>query len=85
MCMEASVRFAQWSEAFANPFGEEFRLLPSGEVPALVELVVIDEFGLRTLCPTLRSWSSSGKTLTATGMEIPLTPKNETLFSKHSQ
>src|SRR5712671_7983407 len=34
---------------------EQFGLFPRGEVPALVEFVEIDEFGIRPLCPTTRS------------------------------
>src|SRR5712672_3549466 len=34
---------------------EQFRLFPRGEVPAPVEFVVIDKFGIRPLCPTTRS------------------------------
>src|SRR3954466_7744778 len=33
---------------------EQLRLLPGREVPALVELVVVDEVGIRLLCPTAR-------------------------------
>src|SRR4051794_13242205 len=33
---------------------EEFRLFPGGEVRAFVELVVMDEIGVRLLCPTAR-------------------------------
>src|SRR5712672_2427736 len=33
---------------------EQFGLFPRGEVPALVEFVEIDEFGIRPLCPTTR-------------------------------
>src|SRR5262249_25540583 len=43
---------AQRSEARANLVAEELRLLPGGEVPALVEPVVVDQFGVRPLGPT---------------------------------
>ena len=42
------------SEACANLFREELRLFPGREVPALVELVVVDQLGIRALCPAPR-------------------------------
>src|SRR4051812_35843844 len=44
---------AQRSETRAQLLGEERRLFPGREVPAFVELVVVNEFGIRALCPTL--------------------------------
>ena len=52
----SSDRFAQRPEPRANFFGEELRLLPGGEVAALVELVVVDQFGIRPLRPAPRGW-----------------------------
>jgi hypothetical protein len=43
--------------ARAQLLGEELRLFARREVPALFELVVVDEFGIRALCPTLRRWT----------------------------
>ena len=68
-CMSHSVAVsdcvAEALEGRQNFFRKELRLLPGGEVSALVELVVVDELGIRALGPTPRSWvSSSGKTLT---------------------
>src|SRR4051794_35765401 len=45
---------AQGPEPRANLVAEQLRLLPSREVPALVELVVMDELGVCGLRPTLR-------------------------------
>src|SRR5829696_7627402 len=45
---------AQRSQASANLFHEELRLLPGGKVPAFVELVAMDEVGIGLLCPTPR-------------------------------
>src|SRR5215471_4662190 len=45
---------AQRSEGGAHLGGEEFRLLPRCKVPTLVELVVVDQLGIRLLCPTPR-------------------------------
>src|SRR5215203_278746 len=45
---------AQRSQASANLFHEQLRLLPGREVPAFVELVVMDEVGIGLLCPTPR-------------------------------
>src|SRR5262249_10643569 len=41
-------------EAGANLFAEELGLLPAGEVSALGKLVVVNELGIRLLCPTPR-------------------------------
>src|SRR5882724_6712834 len=38
-------------EASANLIGQEPRLLPGGEVAALVELVIVDQLGIGALCP----------------------------------
>src|SRR6476469_7512798 len=48
--------FAQRSEARANLFTKELRLLPRCEVAAFGELVVVDELGIRPLCPAPRGW-----------------------------
>src|SRR5439155_14805678 len=48
------LRLAQGSEARANLFCKELRLFPGRKVPAFVEFVVIDEFGIRALGPTAR-------------------------------
>src|SRR5215203_2533666 len=45
---------AQRSQASANLFHEELRLLPCRKVPTLVELVVMDEVRIGLLCPTPR-------------------------------
>src|SRR5437867_12232035 len=46
---------AQGSEAGPNLLAEELRLFPSRKVPAFVELVVVDQFGIRPLRPTARA------------------------------
>ena len=38
----------------ARTSAEKFRLLPGREVPAFVDLVVVDELVIRPLCPTPR-------------------------------
>src|ERR1700722_6775743 len=52
--MRRSVRVvsAQGTKRRPEFFGEQFRLLPGGEVPALVELVEVDELGERSFGPT---------------------------------
>src|SRR3954471_20101320 len=45
---------AERSERGTNLSREKLRLLPRGEVAALVDLVVVDEFGIRPLGPTPR-------------------------------
>src|SRR6202042_2874129 len=45
---------AQYPEGRANFLGKEHRLLPGREVPAPVELVVVDEVGVSTLGPAAR-------------------------------
>src|ERR1700693_5900315 len=47
-------QLAKCSEAGANLFGKELRLLPRREVAAFVELVVVDEFGIGPLRPASR-------------------------------
>src|SRR5918994_477084 len=47
-------RSTQRPERGADLLTEELRLLPGGEVAALVDLVVIDEVGICLLCPTPR-------------------------------
>src|SRR3954467_7747458 len=42
------------TESRADLLGEEGRLLPGGEMPALVDLVVVDEVGIRLLRPAPR-------------------------------
>src|SRR5262245_5036252 len=49
-----TVQLAQWPKAHTNLFREELRLFPRREVPALVELVVVDELRVRLLRPTPR-------------------------------
>src|SRR5258708_29373736 len=49
-----SVLRSQRSERRPHLAREDLRLLPRREVAALVELVVMDEFGKRPLCPTAR-------------------------------
>jgi hypothetical protein len=49
-----SIKLPQRFERHAELGDEELRLFPSREVAAFVELVVMDEFGIRTLCPTPR-------------------------------
>src|SRR5437762_13431147 len=44
-----SYRLAQRPERFPHLGGEEHRLLPGREVGALIELVVVDEIGIRSL------------------------------------
>src|SRR5215467_5070 len=51
---KSSARIAEWSEACANLFREKFRLLPSSEVSALGDFVVVNQFGIRALGQTLR-------------------------------
>src|SRR5437588_4773846 len=46
---------AQRPQSDAQLFHDELRLLPRREMPAIVELVVVNEFGIGTLCPTTRS------------------------------
>ncbi len=51
---KSSDRFAKGAEARPNLFCEKLRLFPRREVAAFVELVVMDELGIRPLCPTPR-------------------------------
>jgi hypothetical protein len=57
--------------------------LPSGEVVALVDLVVVDEVGVGTLGPAA-GWPVElvGKTVTAAGKVAPLTSKKLRVFSQ---
>src|SRR3984957_3490550 len=50
-----SGRFAERSEARAKFFGKELRLFPGRKVPALGELVEVNELGVRPLRPAPRS------------------------------
>ena len=79
----ARLRLAQRSERHAELCRKELGLLPGCELAALVELVVVDEPGIRLLRPIARrlDMTSPGKTLTATGMETPLVSKKATLYS----
>jgi hypothetical protein len=52
------LRLAQGPERHPELFREQFRLLPGGEVAALVDLVEVDEVGVGTLGPAAR-WSIS--------------------------
>ena len=55
MCTWANtVHLAKRPEARADLFREQLRLLPGRKVPALVDLVVVDEIGIGLLRPTLR-------------------------------
>src|SRR5437868_619756 len=47
---------AEWLERGTDLFREEFGLFPGGKVPALGELVVVDQFGIRPLRPAPRGW-----------------------------
>src|SRR5215475_14440578 len=47
---------AQRPECGTDFLGEKLWLLPRGEVPALVELVVVDEVGIGLLSPTPRGF-----------------------------
>ena len=60
---------------------EELRLFPGREVPAFVELVVVDEFGIRPLRPAPRGWiefvredAHGNRDGDAFGIEIPVCP-----------
>src|ERR1700691_2739416 len=48
--------FAQESKPGANLLRKNLGRFPSGEVPALIKAVVMDEFRIRPLRPTSRSW-----------------------------
>jgi hypothetical protein len=48
-------QFAQWSKANANLLREKHRLFPGCKMPTLIELVVMDKFGICPLRPT--AWS----------------------------
>src|SRR4051812_4552547 len=48
---------AERSEARAQLLGEQRRLFPGREVPAFGELVVVNELGIRALCPAPRDWT----------------------------
>src|ERR1700735_3247669 len=54
LCAAFGLSRAQRSEARANLFCKELRLFPSREVAAFFHLVVVDQFGIRLLCPALR-------------------------------
>src|SRR5215217_2581483 len=45
---------AKRSKARADLVDEQLRLFPGGEVPALVELVVVDQLGIGVLSPAAR-------------------------------
>src|SRR5262249_33636476 len=49
-----SFRLAQRPERRSDFGGEKLRLFPRREVAALVNLVVVDKFGICALCPTPR-------------------------------
>ena len=70
--------FAQRPEARANLLREEFRLFPGRKVAAFLHLVVMDQFGKRTLCPAPRGWiefvredAHGNRDGDAFGIEIP--------------
>ena len=48
--------FPERPEARADLFGQELRLFPGGEVPALFQLVVVDELGIGPLRPVRGVW-----------------------------
>ena len=48
--------FPQRFETRSDFFTEELRLLPGRKVSTFVEFVVMDQFGLRPLCPAARGW-----------------------------
>ena len=57
------------------------RLFPGGKVPAFVELVVVDQFGIRPLRPAPRGWiefvredAHGNRDGDAFGIEIPFAP-----------
>jgi hypothetical protein len=53
-------------------------------VPALVELVVVDELGIRPLCPAPRTRADViRKALTATGIATPFGAQKAILFSQY--
>src|SRR6185503_14394231 len=77
----ATLRRTQRSEACANLFAEGLRLLPSGEVSALGELVVVNEFRIGLLRPTprgrielVREDAHGNRDRDAFGVEIPFAP-----------
>jgi hypothetical protein len=47
---------AQWPERGAELVREEFRILPGGEVVALVDGVEVDEVGMGLLGPAPGTW-----------------------------
>src|SRR5262252_6684867 len=47
-------QLAKRPEARADLFGKELRLFPSREMPALIDMVVVDEVGVGSLGPTAR-------------------------------
>src|SRR5215207_3295029 len=47
-------RLSKRTEARSHFSREEFRLFPGGEVPTLLDLVVVDEVGIRLLGPAAR-------------------------------
>ena len=53
-CCGCWARLAERSKRSTDLFGEELRLFPRRKVPAFLDLVVMDEFGIRPLCPTPR-------------------------------
>jgi hypothetical protein len=63
--------FSYTLERGAEFFREKLRLFPGREVPALVDLVEIDEVAIGALGPALRrTVDLAGNTVTATGSEI---------------
>src|SRR5438093_3447871 len=53
-CCGCWARLAERSKRSTDLFGEELRLFPRRKVPAFLDLVVMDEFGICPLCPTPR-------------------------------
>ena len=79
--LAVTLLLAQRAEARAHFFGQELRLLPSGEVSALRQRVVVDQVGIGPLGPTPRSrielvWEDAHGNWDgdALGIEIPLAP-----------
>ena len=54
VALDVSDRFAERSESGAKLRGEKLRLLPGGEVPALVDLVEINQVAIGAPGPCLR-------------------------------
>src|ERR1700681_3516264 len=51
-----AIRLAQRFEPRAHFTDEDLRLFPGRKVAAFVDPVLVNEFGIRTLCPAPRGW-----------------------------